>query len=115
MVFVVAVAFAIVEAAVRLGTLDQRWIVAFDTPPSAAARFDATTAFIPLRGGQLVAVDLDRGTVRWRVDLVTTLTPATGEGLVFTATAGVIAARDGQTNATRWQTPLLGGAATPLY
>ena len=70
---------------------------------------------MPLKGGQLVAVDLNRGTIRWRLDVATAFTPATGEGLVFTVTDQVIEARDAATGATKWQTPLPGGAAAPLY
>ena len=95
--------------------LDARWAASFDTPPAAAPGFDATTAFVPLKGGQLVAVDLDRGTVRWRLDVTTAFTPATGEGLVFTVTDELIEARDAQTGTTKWRTPLPGGAAAPLY
>ncbi|MEO7133678.1 MAG: PQQ-binding-like beta-propeller repeat protein, partial [Vicinamibacterales bacterium] len=69
----------------------------------------------PLKGGQLVAVDLDRGTVRWRLDVATAFTPATGDGLVFTASEQVIEARDASTGASRWRAPLPGGAAAPLY
>jgi outer membrane protein assembly factor BamB len=95
--------------------LDPRWAIPFDTPPVAAAGFDTTTAYVPLKGGQLVAVDLDQGTVRWRLDVATTFTPATGDGLVFTTTEAMIEARDAATGATRWRTPLPGGAAVPLY
>ena len=49
------------------------------------------------------------------LDVATPFTPATGEGLVFTASDQAIEARDAQTGATRWRTPLPGGAAAPLY
>ena len=75
-------------------SLDARWVVTFETPPAAPPGFDATTAYVPLKGGQLVAVDLDRGTIRWRLDVATAFTPATGEGLVFTVTDQMIEARD---------------------
>ena len=96
-------------------TLDARWVATFDTLPAATPGFDATTAFVPLNGGQLVAVDLNRGTIRWRLDVATAFTPATGEGLVFTVTEQVIEARDATTGQTKWRTPLPGGAAAPLY
>ena len=70
---------------------------------------------MPLKGGQLVAVDLNRGTIRWRSDVATAFTPATGEGLVFTVTEQMIEARDAATGETKWRTPLPGGAAAPLY
>lgn len=95
--------------------LDPRWSIPFDSPPAAAAGFDASTAFVPLKGGQLVAVDLDSGAVRWRLDAATPFTPATGDGLVFAVTEATIEARDALTGATRWRAPLPGGAAVPLY
>jgi outer membrane protein assembly factor BamB len=95
--------------------LDARWSVTFATVPVARPGYDATSAYIPLKGGQLVAVDLDRGTIRWTLDQTTAFTPATGEGLVFTVNDQRIEALDGATGATKWGTPLPGGAAVPLY
>jgi outer membrane protein assembly factor BamB len=96
-------------------SLDARWVAAFETPPAASPGFDETTAYVPLKGGQLVAVDLNRGTIRWRLDVATAFTPATGEGLVFTASDQNIEARDVSTGATRWRTSIPGGIAAPLY
>jgi outer membrane protein assembly factor BamB len=96
-------------------SLDARWATAFETPPQARPGFDRSTAYVPLRGGQLVAVDLDRGTIRWRLDVATAFTPATGEGLVFTASDQVIEARDAATGEAKWRVPLPGGIAAPLY
>ncbi|MDO8680006.1 MAG: PQQ-binding-like beta-propeller repeat protein [Acidobacteriota bacterium] len=98
-----------------LTALDARWVLPFDTPPVAPPGFDASTAYVPLKGGQLVAVDLDRGVVRWRLDVATALTPATGGGLVFTTSDTTIEARDAQTGARIWSAALPGGAAAPLY
>ena len=94
-------------------SLDARWVTAFETPAIAAPGFDATTAYVPLKD-KLVAVDLDRGTIRWQLELATPFTPATGDGLVFTVSEQTIEARDAATGATKWQTPLPGGAAAPL-
>lgn len=100
--------------------LDARWATAFTTLPAAPPGFDATTAYVPLKGdelkgGELVAVDLDRGTIRWRLEATTAFTPATGGGLVFTAGDQLIEARDAATGKTAWRAPLPGGAAAPLY
>src|SRR5687767_9948156 len=95
--------------------LDARWAVTFESVPAATPGYDATSAYIPLKGGQLVAVNLEHGTIRWSLDVATAFTPATGEGLVFTVSDQVIEARDAQTGATRWATPLPGGAAVPLF
>jgi hypothetical protein len=116
MTLLFAALIAILQTAVAtVAPLDPRWSMPFDTPPVAAAGFDATTAYVPLKGGQLVAVDLDSGVVRWRLDVATPFTPATGDGLVFTTAEAAIEARDALTGATRWRTPLPGGAAVPLY
>jgi hypothetical protein len=102
------------EAAAPLA-LDPRWAVTFASVPAATPGYDATSAYIPLKEVQLVAVNLDRGTIRWTLDVATAFTPATGEGLVFTVSDQVIEARDAQTGAARWSTPLPGGAAVPLF
>jgi outer membrane protein assembly factor BamB len=95
--------------------LDARWVVTFESVPVATPGYDANTAYIPLKDGQLVAVNLDRGTVRWRRAVATTLRPATGGGLVFIVTDGTIEARDAQTGDVRWRAPLAGGASMPLH
>lgn len=102
-------------AAAPPASLDARWVTSFKEPPAASPGFDLTGAYVPLKSGELVAVDLDRGTIRWRLDVATAFTPATGEGLVFTITEEMIEARDAQTGATKWRAPLPGGAAAPLY
>ena len=112
-----ALVLALIQAASQPGptpaSLDARWVTAFETPAIAAPGFDATTAYVPLKD-KLVAVDLNRGTIRWQLDLATPFTPATGDGLVFTVSDQAIEARDAATGETKWQTPLPGGAAAPL-
>lgn len=95
--------------------LDARWSLTFASVPAATPGFDATSAYIPLKGGQLLAVDLESGAIRWTVDQSTALTPATGEGLVFTVSGQTITALDAATGVARWSAPLPGGAAVPLY
>ena len=94
-------------------SLDARWVTAFETPAIAAPGFDATSAYVPLKD-KLVAVDLNRGTIRWQLELSTPFTPATGDGLVFIVTEQAIEARDAATGQTKWQSALPGGAAAPL-
>jgi outer membrane protein assembly factor BamB len=103
------------ETPLPFAALDARWSVTFASVPVARPGYDATSAYIPLKDGQLVAVNLDRGTTRWTLDQSTAFTPATGEGLVFTVGEQQIEALDARTGATRWRTPLPGGAARPLY
>ena len=118
----IAAAIALVQAVAAAAAatpapipIDARWVIPFETPPIAAAGFDANTVYVPLKGGQLVAVDIDSGTVRWRRDVVTPFTPATGEGLVFTVTDKTIEARDARTGDTRWHAELPAAAASPLH
>jgi hypothetical protein len=96
-------------------TLDARWVTSFEEPPAAAPGFDPAGAYVPLKSGEIVAVDLDRGTIRWRLGVATTFTPATGEGLVFLAGEQTIEARDALTGNLAWRAPLPGGVAAPLY
>jgi len=118
--FALLLALIQAPAAPPPASFDARWVTAFATAPAARPGFDANTAYVPLAGneqtgGELVAVDLDRGTIRWRLDLKTQYTPATGGGLVYTVSDQRIEARDALTGTTRWQAPLPGGAAAPLY
>ena len=95
--------------------LDARWVVAFESVPAATPGYDADAAYMPLKDGPLVAVNLDRGTIRWRREVATPLTPATGEGLVFIVTDATIEALDARTGEVRWRAPLAGGAAVALH
>ena len=113
-----AALLAIVQAATPTApappSLDARWVVALGSAPAATPGFDANTAYIPLKG-QLVAVNLDRGTIRWRLDAASSFTPTTGEGLLFIVTDAGIEARDARTGDVRWAAPLPGGAALPPH
>ena len=96
-------------------SLDARWVITFESVPTATPGYDANTAYIPLKE-QLVAVNLDRGSIRWRLDVATPFTPATGEGLAFIVIDQAIEARDAQTGEMRWRTAVPGGAAVaPHY
>jgi outer membrane protein assembly factor BamB len=110
-----AAVLAIVQAAPPAPpALDARWVVTFESVPAATPGYDADSAYMPLKDGQLVAVNLDRGTIRWRRDVVTPFTPPTGEGLVFIATDAAIEALEARTGEVRWRAPLPGGAALAL-
>ena len=87
--------------------------MALGAPPAAPAALDETVAFVPLRNGRLVSIDLSTGRIRWSVEGTVTSAPAAGDGLVFLPqTDGLTAlAADGT---TRWRLPLAAGFATPL-
>jgi outer membrane protein assembly factor BamB len=102
-------------AAAALMTLDLRWLVPLDTPPAAPAAYDAATAYVPLRGGGLVAVDLDRGVVRWRREQSSTIAPSSGDGLVFVGTDGLVEALAERSGVTMWRAPLPGRLVTVTW
>jgi outer membrane protein assembly factor BamB len=98
-----------------LSGLYSRWVATFDGSPAAMPAFDERSAFVALRGGPLVAIDLDRGTQRWRVDLIVDFTPAVGKGRVFVAADSAIVALDAASGKTIWRTPLADALGAPLY
>lgn len=103
------------EAVDRILALDPRWTVSFDTAPSAPAGYDQDMAYVPLKGGELAAIELNDGTVTWKIPLATAFTPATGDGLVFAAGGDAVTALDQRTGRSLWHTPLDAPVAAPLY
>jgi outer membrane protein assembly factor BamB len=99
----------------RIVALDARWTVSFATAPSAAAGYDQQLAYVPLKGGELVAIDLSDGKVAWFVPFATTTTPATGDGLVFAAGDGAITALEQRSGTPLWKTPIDSPLAAGLY
>lgn len=99
---------ALAQAAATLVALDLRWLVTFETPPAAPPAFDARTAYVPLGGQGLHAIDLERGVVRWRRDVTVAVTPAAGDGLAFVALDGHVEALAAASGRTAWRTPLPG-------
>jgi outer membrane protein assembly factor BamB len=100
------------QAAMTLASLDVRWVVPLDAPAAAAPAYDAATAYVPVRGGILLAVDLDRGQVKWRRELGTAIAPTVGGGLVFVAHDGFVEALSADRGETAWRTSLPGRLVT---
>jgi outer membrane protein assembly factor BamB len=84
-----------------------------DAAPTAAAAIDEGTAYVPLKSGRFVAIDLDRGTIRWSVDLVTTQPAAVSNGLVVVAGDERLTGLDAATGVARWNVPVTGGFSAP--
>ncbi len=84
-----------------------------DAAPTAAAAIDAGSAYVPLKSGRFVAIDLDRGSIRWSVNLVTTQPAAVSEGLVVVAGDEMLLGLDVKTGVTRWNVPVTGGFSAP--
>lgn len=103
------------SAAERIVALDPRWTVSFTTAPSAPAGYDQQLAYVPLKGGELVAIDLTRGEVAWVVPFPTSSTPATGDGLVFAAGPDAITALEQRSGTPLWKTAIESPLAAALY
>lgn len=99
----------------RIVALDPRWAASFATAPSAPAGYDQQFAYVPLKDGAMIAIDLTDGRVVWRVPFDTIFTPATGDGLVFAGSEGHVTAFEQRSGAAQWQSPLPGRLAAPLY
>jgi len=87
--------------------------VALDAQPAAPAAFDAASAYLPLKGGRLVAVDLATGRVRWTNDLATTWAPGVDAGLLVVAGDELLTAFDTATGRPKWRVPVAGGFSAP--
>lgn len=87
--------------------------VALDAQPAAPAAFDADTAYLPLKGERVVAIDLATGTLRWTSDVATTWAPAVSDGVVVIAADEWLGAFDARTGAARWRVPVAGAFSAP--
>jgi outer membrane protein assembly factor BamB len=95
-------------------TLQPTLEVALDAQPAAPAAFDETTAYLPLKGGRLVAIDQRSGKVRWASELVTTWAPSVDGPLVVVAADELLTALDTATGRPMWRVPVTGGFSAPL-
>ena len=94
--------------------LEQMWSVDLGAPAAWPA-YDATQAYVPVRDGQLVAISLATGRVRWTADQPTQLPPATGDRSVFVASGESIHALDTGSGVTRWRMNLDSSISAPLF
>jgi outer membrane protein assembly factor BamB len=99
----------------RIVALDPRWTVSFETPPAAPAGFDQEMGYVPVKCGEIIAIDLEQGAVHWKVALATASTPATGDGLVFAVTDRLVTALEQRSGQTQWRTPLDSPVAGALH
>jgi outer membrane protein assembly factor BamB len=102
-------------AGLALAALDVRWVVPLESGPAATPAYDVTTAYVPLRRGAIVAVDLDRGQIRWQRDIATTISPSVGDGLVFVGGDGLVEALSAERGLTRWRSSLPGRIVTVTW
>jgi outer membrane protein assembly factor BamB len=99
----------------RIVALDPRWTVSLTTQPAASPGFDQQMAYVPLEGGDLMAIDLDEGRVNWTAAVATSATPATGDGMVFVAGDASVVALDQSSGQPLWHAALGAQVIGPLY
>jgi outer membrane protein assembly factor BamB len=88
--------------------------VALESAPVAQAAIAGSDAYVPLKDGRLVAVDLELGRVKWSIDLASTLPPVAGGDLIFVAGDERLTAITPDSK-IEWTLPLAGGFSAPPY
>ena len=94
--------------------VDVAWTTELDAGPLHLPAYDRTHAFIPLRNGELVAVDLRTGEPVWSVDQSVDRSPVAGDRLVFVAGDDQLIALRAGDGQPHWQLPLADRVAAPL-
>jgi outer membrane protein assembly factor BamB len=94
---------------------DPRWIAALTTPLLVRVVFDEEHAYAATADGQLVALGLDDGQARWRVETPVRFAPATGDGLVFVPGEGTIVALEQRSGTHIWRVAAGGRLADAVY
>jgi outer membrane protein assembly factor BamB len=86
--------------------------VALESAPVAQAAVLGGAAYVPLKDGRFVAVDLEAGRVKWSLDLPTGLPAVAGDALVFVAGDEMLTAVAPDAT-VKWRLPLPGGFSAP--
>ena len=95
--------------------VEEQWNGTLADSPAAPPAVDGASAFVSLKNGDLVAVSLADGAVRWKAAGAGTSEPAAGGGLVFVVSDdGLVTARDAESGKARWEAPLGGKPAGAL-
>ncbi|MEX2270390.1 MAG: PQQ-binding-like beta-propeller repeat protein [Vicinamibacterales bacterium] len=93
--------------------LDHFWTHAFDTPFAAAPAADSLRVYVPLRTGQLIALDPRTSAVVWSVELAVDRPPVVADGRLFVVAADAIHVLNAATGAVAWRLPA-GPLSVPL-
>ena len=94
--------------------VDVAWTTELDAGPLHLPAYDGTRAFISLRNGELVAVDLRTGELVWSVAQPADQAPVAGGGVVIVAGAGELIALRAGDGLPHWRLPLADRVAAPL-
>jgi len=94
------------------GDLQMARTITLESAAAGGAALLDRVAYVPLRSGRIIRVDLDTGVVGWTIEVATTLALAGGDGLIFAASNDEIVAI-GADGARRWSVPVPGGFSAP--
>jgi outer membrane protein assembly factor BamB len=87
------------------------WQITVDPPPAQLPAFDAHSAYLVLRDGQVRAIDHATGATRWTSPAASTVTPASSGRRLVGADGATAWAIDAVTGRAAWQRDLGGRAA----
>lgn len=93
---------------------EQAWLVPLDALPSAGGALDRDRVYIPLKTGELIALDRETGLLVWRTMVETGRPPLAHENTVYVATPSGVSALDALTGEGEWATPLDEGISAPM-
>ena len=82
--------------------VEEAWNVSLPSPPSAAGALDGSRAFVPLRSGQLVALDRETGDDAWSIEISSAFQPVAGDGALFIAGGTELRAVHAESGETIW-------------
>lgn len=102
-------------AARRLLPADVAWTLDLEAGPRHPPAWDGTRAYLALRDGSLVAVELLTGKTVWSIEQNADQPPVAGENLVMAAAGAELTVRRAQDGRLLWTRSLASPIAGPLY
>jgi outer membrane protein assembly factor BamB len=102
------------RAPLSLFPVTAAWTLALNNAITAPPAYDATRGYFLIEGDHIATYDLSRGTQVWVVSAHSNMEPAVGDGLIFLAKPGAIAALRAADGSTAWEVPFADALAVPL-
>jgi outer membrane protein assembly factor BamB len=102
------------RAPLSLFPVTPAWTLALNNAITAPPAYDSTRGYFSIEGDRLAAYDLTRGTQLWVVPAHSDMEPAVGDGLIFLAKPGALAALQATDGSTAWEVPFADTLAVPL-
>jgi outer membrane protein assembly factor BamB len=101
-------------ARVSIFPLAPVWTVSLPAQPAAPAAFNGRFGFFPMRGGQVSAIFLRNGRLRWTAAVPDAQHVAAGGDQVFVATLANVQALSAEDGSLVWQVPIVTPVTAPL-